>query len=325
VIAEPALWLVGAAGFLFRGGWLVLAVPIWTLPSPVGVSTVLGPELLGIGGLSAALVATLVWMLAITGIVLAISAVGAAWVDLTMFEHYVREPETLELRGGVEPRTVTRRTREVLLVRLLVVYAAALIPVGVAVFVAAVFLYDAAYQEFLLPGSLQVPLVLRVAGRALLPLLVVVLCVLMAEAATSSVSRWVLASGFGLARGPAGADDARSRGAVPGVDSMSRLTRVLFVAAGAWLITIALVAPGVASTLLGWTALRAVYSGPEGLERIESAIQAGGVTLVFMVLWAAALVLGGFASALRAALWNGWWLSEFGHRDVTSEPAPASR
>jgi hypothetical protein len=321
------MWLVGTAGFLFRGGWLILAIPIWTFPSPVGVSTLLGPELLGIGGLSAGLLATLVTILAVTGVVLAISAVGAAWADLTLFEHFVREPETLELRGGLEPRALTRRARETLLVRLLVIYAAALIPVGVATFVAAVFLYDAAYQEFLLPGSLQVPLIVRVGGRVVLPLLVVVLCILSAEIATSAVSRWVLASGFGLARVASAVRSVHARPRLLGrlVEQLARIPQLLLVAAGAWLITVALVGPGTAATLLGWSALRSVYLAPEGLERIEAAVLAGGVTLLFVLLWSAALVLAGVASALRASLWNAWWLSESAHRNVTSEPAPASR
>jgi hypothetical protein len=41
-VSDPGAWPIGILGFLVRGGLVVLALPIRTLPSPVGVGTILG-------------------------------------------------------------------------------------------------------------------------------------------------------------------------------------------------------------------------------------------------------------------------------------------
>jgi hypothetical protein len=48
-VSDPGAWPIGILGFLVRGGVVVLALPILTLPSPVGVGTILGPAVISTG------------------------------------------------------------------------------------------------------------------------------------------------------------------------------------------------------------------------------------------------------------------------------------
>ena len=70
-VSDPGAWPLGMLGFLVRGGFVVLALPILTLPSPVGLATLLGPAVISTGRLDGPLLALLVGsgltMLAIVG------------------------------------------------------------------------------------------------------------------------------------------------------------------------------------------------------------------------------------------------------------------
>lgn len=313
VVAEPRLWVLGIAGFLLRGGWVVLAVPIWTVPSPVGLTTLIGADAIGTGGLSPALLVIIAGLFVTLVLVAVVGAVGAAWVDVVAFEHFAHDRETLELRRGSEPVALSPDARRGLIVRLVLVYGAALIPAAAALLVVAFAIGQATYQDFLLPGPLDVPLFVRVAGAAAGPLLVLVAFLVLAEALASVGSRALLARAVGLGRDPAGGAPRRTVGGA------------LRVAALCWLTTALLVVPGVASTLTGWAAIRSAFLGPDALRTLDSAVAAGGVTLTFVSLWGAALVLAGVSSVVRSALWSGWWLRAAGGGEaVTKMPGAAS-
>ena len=61
-LASPATWPLALAGFLLRGGLIVVALPILVLPTPVGLGNVLAPTLTAFvfGGVSVELVAVVV-------------------------------------------------------------------------------------------------------------------------------------------------------------------------------------------------------------------------------------------------------------------------
>jgi len=236
-----------------------------------------------------------------------LSAVGAAWVDIVAFEHFVRERETLELRAWREPAAISASARRRLMLRLVLLYAGALVPAAAALLVAAVAIAQATYQDFLLPGPLEVPLVARVVGAALGPLLVLIACLVFAEGVSSVGTRGLLARRFGVA--PAQRHTVGS---------------AVRIAALCWITTLILIIPGIASTLTGWAAIRSAFLAPDALSGLDSAVAAGGVTLVFVGLWAAALVLAGVSSVIRSALWSGWWLRDPGGRVPVTNPGDAA-
>src|SRR5690242_4505601 len=59
-LAEPSAWIVALAGFLARGGIVVLLVPILPLPSPVGIANIVGPAVVTPAGPSSQGIAILV-------------------------------------------------------------------------------------------------------------------------------------------------------------------------------------------------------------------------------------------------------------------------
>lgn len=325
VIGEPRLWIVGMAGFLFRGGWLALALPIWTLPSPVAVTTLIGADAIGTGGITPGLVAVIAVLCALLVLILVVSAVGSAWVDLVAFEHFGRERETADLRAGRQPVTLSARTRRGLVLRLVSLYGAAVIPAAIALVVAAIAIAQATYQDFLLPGRLEVPLLLRVAGAAAGPLLALAACLVLAEVIASVATRRLLGSRFGLRGDDRGTRPTDHDGEPFAAAPRSKLPGLLRTVALCWATTFLFVIPGLASTLTGWAAIRTVFLAPDALRGLDATIASGGITLVFVALWAAALVLAGVSSALRAALWSGWWLGGADVQTVTNSPSVASR
>ena len=80
--------------------------------------------------------------------------------------------------------------------------------------------------------------------------------------------------------------------------------RRLLTAGLGWLLTIVLVAPGLGAVALAWSGVRATFLTSVSLSDVTDDI---GMLLMAVALAAAfclALALGGFASALRAALWS---------------------
>jgi hypothetical protein len=305
VLSDPALWVLGTAGFLARGGWLVFVLPIWTLPSPVAITTLLGADVLGTGRVSAQLVALLAAGLAVIATALVASAVAAVAVDVAAFEHFVRDPETLELRRGREARQLSPGERIRLILGLVGLLGLLLVPAATAVMATALRMIQAAYQDFLLPGSLDVPLALRVLFSSWAHVAVLVLCLLGGELLASVASRQLLAARFGLGVRVRGRDPMARRSLRGSVAAVS--TRALRIAATwmlAWLVTLGLLVPGLGGILLGWAAVRSAFLDADALRDVQGAVAAGPAAVLFVALWCGALLLAGFGSAVRAALWT---------------------
>ncbi|MBA3777824.1 MAG: hypothetical protein H0X16_00700 [Chloroflexi bacterium] len=287
VLADPQLWLLGALGFLLRGGWLVLALPIWALPSPVELSTLLGADAIGAAGLSANLVAAIALALAGLAGLVVVAAFGTAVADLSAWERLLASSE-LATTGGAAARVLPeRRLRTVL--ELVAIQVLLLVPVALALGWLTLRLVDVGYAEFLRPGSLEVPLVLRLLDGAREPLALVVAVVLLAEVLAALATRRVLRRRSGLATG------------APRRPSAARALRT---SATGWIVALAMVLPALFALHLAWTGIRAVFLSTRPLDDPQLVATAAFITALFVAVWAATLVLAGFASALRAALWS---------------------
>src|SRR3989304_449023 len=86
VVAEPSLWLLGSAGFLVRGGLVLLALPIVTLPSPGGITTLLGPAVVNTGRLEGPLLAAVAAGLLLAAGLCPAGLFPPAWVHAGPFE-----------------------------------------------------------------------------------------------------------------------------------------------------------------------------------------------------------------------------------------------
>jgi hypothetical protein len=270
-VSDPGAWPLGMLGFLVRGGLVVMALPILTLPSPVGLATLLGPTVISTGRLDGPLLMLIVGssltLLAIVGIALILAAIAEASL------HARRE------RPAPLPQRIS-------LGRLVAVELVAIVPLGLVVALTVPMFVDEIRGELLMPGDLAVPLALRVAARTLLPLVALVAAILVAEAVDGSLSRRVM---FGPRRG-------RSPGRA--------LLSIVATAALGWTATLLVLVPGLAIISATWEAARVAWSGlPSDPTSSEMAL-ASVATVAMVAVWAGVLWLCGIASILRAHLWS---------------------
>lgn len=308
VLGTPSLWLLGALGFAARGGLLVLALPILSLPSPAALRPILG-EAITSTGISAGLQG-----LVAIGIVALIVLVGAGLVasalaDLAAFERFVGDAETEDLRGGRPPRAISRAERRRLVGSLLAIQVAVLVPAAVAIVAAAHATTAVAIRELQLPSSLERSLVDRVLGGASREVIAVAVLLVAGEILGSLATRRLLASTFDLDAAHSGTPRTGWRSpiaflAAAGGWPVRHPLRTLATVGATWLVTLSLLLPIVATMGVAWGAVRGVFLSSAGLGEPEFGIRAGIVTLVFAALWVAATLIAGFASALRAAIWS---------------------
>jgi hypothetical protein len=160
VFDHPATWALGLAGFLARGGILLFLAPIVPLPSPVGLANIVGPTAATPSGPSPEAAGMLaVWGAALLAWLVVGNAVGAM-SDVLLTRTFVARSG----RALLGPR---------LLRRLVGVRLAALVPLALALAIAAGPIVDATYRQLISPYDLAVPLVSRVV-REVSPLIALI-------------------------------------------------------------------------------------------------------------------------------------------------------
>lgn len=161
-LTHPRWWAIALAGFLVRGGIVVVVLPILTLPTVATLTSLASPTIAAVafGNPPPAMVASY----AIAGILMAgwaaLAVTVGAWLDLALVVDVARE-EDLDLAERPAGTPAGMPLRRAIAVRLaahagtLVVAAYAALRVGIE-----------AYGEILSPGDATVPLVWRIALRA---------------------------------------------------------------------------------------------------------------------------------------------------------------
>ena len=303
VVGQPALWLIGALGFAARGGVLLLALPIFVVPTPIEVRAMLGTGL-GSSGLTASFYASLP-VLAAVGLAVVVAALTlAAQAELSAFERLVHDPETAEERRHIEPRPVRGAERRRLLGWLFLVQAGALVALGVAAIPLALRLGDVTLQELLRPTPGGNPLYLRILLGVREPLFLLLPALLLVEMLSAGVSRRVLVRAFGLTP-----DTDRRRGRFRAVLSavtrpLRHPLRTLGTALAAWTASAAVLLPVVWALDVAWDATRATYLAPRATTDPQLLPGLLVMAALFAGVWAAAVLLAGFVSAVRASLWS---------------------
>jgi hypothetical protein len=157
VVARPSWWALALAAFLVRGGFVIVLLPIVSLPTTAALTNTLGPTVQDlILGPSAD--AVLFGTLVVSGGLVALYALlfTGTRLDLALLGEAASDPD-LELGWSPANRSATLS----LGVRLL-----AHIPTVVAVAYASIRIVEEAYIEFTSPGDTATALVVRVLGRA---------------------------------------------------------------------------------------------------------------------------------------------------------------
>jgi hypothetical protein len=160
VLEHPRWIALAAAGFLVRGGFLVLLLPIVPIPTTAGLANLVGPTLVGFvfGGVSPTF---LILVLTAAGGLVAWLVLGAyvgGAIDLGLIREAALSEDRASTLSGAGPAPATAAIARL----------GAHLPTLAAIVVGAAPLVDAAYQELIHPGdpTLSVPIrvVLRVPG-----------------------------------------------------------------------------------------------------------------------------------------------------------------
>lgn len=229
VLAQPRWWVLSLAGFLARGGLIVLVIPMVALPSTTAIANAVGPALVGFlfGGpstsfllLVGSIVGALVAWLLVSGLL------GAA-LDLSMSRQAITGGDLAPYPSSREPglwaATVVRWLAHV--------------PTLAALWWGATALVSATYQELVQPGDATIPLPLRVILDVPVPLAILAVTWLLGEAVGGLAVRH-LAWGAGIRRSLARAVLALLRPSAVAVLVLTDLVIAVVIATGGLAISI---------------------------------------------------------------------------------------
>lgn len=276
-LGRPSWWAIALAAFLVRGGFILILLPVISLPTTAAITTALAPTLeaiyLGRPTLEGAL-------LAVVAIVLVLGALTAAglagsWLDIALVREAAAD-EDVDLRWAPSRASV---------VQALALRLTAHLPTVIALGYGLVRLVTVAYDELTAPGSTDVPVAGRVLARTPEALFAIVLTWLAGEAAGSLAARHASA---GASAPRALVASVRQLVGARGLATLGLTTAVLAVV---WL-------PFLLVTGRAWEYLRGNL-----LEGADTAQVAAAVALL-ATEWALGLAVVGAALAWRATAWT---------------------
>ena len=289
--------LVALAGFLLRGGIVLLALPSVMLPSVIDILGATGIDAISIDGrptlwlyelIVLATVAAVVWLL--------VASLVGSLVDIWLIEMATdSNGDGTKRRLALPPRS--------LLLRLAAIRMLCLVPLAIALVWTVTRLFSAAYFELVTPTNLAEPLLLRVVLAAGDAIAVVTVVWLATETiAAIAVRRQVLA-GRGVWRSIGGAAGQMVRRPIS-----TLLTALFSYATSGIVIGAALIAT---STAFDWCRSAARNQEPIAIKlgigdfsaaRDFRPVAFALAAVALVLAWAAALALSAAASAWRSAV-----------------------
>ncbi|MFP5342039.1 MAG: hypothetical protein ACLGIJ_03800 [Candidatus Limnocylindria bacterium] len=279
VLERPATWVLALAGFLIRGGLLLVLAPIIVLPSAIGLANILAPTLSSalLGGLTPTVLV----------LVVAAGGIGLAWIVGGGLIAAALEAESVRIVAGGEAGPLPRRGRDVAW-RILGVRLLAAVPLAITLGWAATRVVAATYREFTVPIDTTVPLIVRVARAVPDALAAIALTWLLAEVLGALAARRIVLADAGIVRALGGSLGYLVRHPV----------RVLVAGAVPLLALALVVVPSAAAASSAWTAIRITLA--DGLPPLLTLV----AILVLVAVWAGQLVLLGLVAAWRSATWT---------------------
>jgi hypothetical protein len=290
--------VVAAAGFLLRGGLLLLLVPSVVLPSVIGVASVTGVGAFGIDGHPTT------WLFEVAVVV---TVIGAGWLLLAFLLGSLVDVWLIEAAFGDE-RRVAREPRPLPDLRLLLDLAAIrsvlVLPLAGALMWAVSRIYSVAYVELTVPTNLASPLVLRVILGASDAVLVVVLAWLATEVVGAIAVRRLVLLGDGVWRSIGGAIMQIARKPIASVGTVIFSFGASSVAVG--------LAMAATATAFDWcrVASQNQHPWPIAMGRLQAIGDIRPIVFILAAIalgaaWVVALALSGVASAWRSAAFTG--------------------
>jgi hypothetical protein len=293
-VLEPRSWAVALAGFLARGGFLLFVLPIVVLPTPTGLATAFGGDIIAV---TLATPTTDVIRLTVTVVIVVVGwLVLASMVGATADVALARWGAAAE-GGAASGEDLGQLPRPALIVRVALVRLACHLPFAVAAVWAVARIVAAVYQQYISPGDLSVSLPLRVIRSVPDAIVLLLAAWLIGEAVGGLAARRIVLEGRSM---------PRSIG-----DSITSLVLRPISTIVALISTIAalaiLVVPPLAAAALAWSRLgHDLRAGSDASVLVAE-------TLAFAALWLGALVTTGLAAASRSAVWT-WHMLGTRHR-----------
>jgi hypothetical protein len=276
-LTRPSWWAMALAGFLVRGGILVLILPIVALPTVAGLATTFGPVVVELvfGGPSTAFVTAVASISAAVLAWLVIGGLVGGSLDLAL----VREAaDDEELEGG--PRPAAGSAFRAFALRIV-----AHLPTTAVLAFGAVRLVEATYDELIHPGDPALPIPLRVAFR--IPEIVALL-----------TTTWLVGEAVGgLAVRHLAWGASSPRALVAGAGSLLRPS-ALATAVVTNLVLAAVIVASSTAAGIAWDHLRVVLLDGASAADVRLALA------VFATTWASGLWLLSLAVTWRSTAWT---------------------
>ena len=299
-LSGPDTVVVALAGFMLRGGILLLAVPSAVLPSVIGLAGAVGVNAFGIDGRPTTSLFELVAVIsAVAASYLLLASVIGSLIDVWLIEAAL-DPDG---RSPNRPRSLPSLEQ---LLNLAGIRAVCLVPLAVAMVWAGSRIYTSAYNELTIPSSLGVPLAVRTVLGAVDAVAVVVLVWLLEETVGAVAVRRLVLTRCGVWSAIGGAVKQLIRRPIASAATvlLSYLASALAIAAGMALIALA----------FDWCRVAARIEQPIamslGVGQLSTTRDVRPVLFLLAALalglaWVAASTLAGIASACRSAAITG--------------------
>jgi hypothetical protein len=306
VLERPGLWVLGALGYLLRGGALLLTLAIFVLPSPISVRLMLG-SYLGSFGLTSDFHVVIGAGLALLLAVALLSMLVSALVEMAAFERFLGAREHPEGAGPLVDLSSRQRRR--LIGSMVIVQLVALFALAIAAVPLLVMAGQATYEELMRPNLAGGALYDRVLAQLSLPLFGLLVMLVVVEMVTAVANRRLMVQAYGLA-GSSAAQDAGARSVLAGaiialahglLRPFVRPLSTLPTAILGWLAMLAVLAPLGWALALAWGTVRVQFMAGLTLEALPVLLLAA---VLLSVVWLGGLAVAGIASAIRAGLWT---------------------
>jgi hypothetical protein len=288
--------IVALAGFLLRGGIVLLLLPSVVMPSVLGVAAATGVDAFGIDGRPTP------WLFQVGAIV---SVATALWLVLALTIGSLIDVWLIDAALGPDERAAgqPRPLPDLrILLDLAAIRALCLVPLFGAIFWASSQVYDTVYRELITPTSLATPLALRVVGDAAGAILVIALVWLVSEVIAAIAVRRLVLLDAGIWRAIGGAFIHVLRRPVSSASTVIVTFGTTIVATG--------LAMAATAVTFDWCRVAARSQQPIpltiGLGSLSTTRDFRPIvfilaTVALAVAWVAALAVSGIASAWRSA------------------------
>ena len=284
-LAHPRWWAIALAGFLVRGGIVVVLLPIIVPPTVASVAAIVAPTVLQLAanGPGSPLATLVVWAAAAAFVAVVVAGGAGAEFDAALAVEAAGD-EDLATSRPLRPREL----------RPAGLGSARLGPhlvTAVVFVVAALQIVVVAYREATTPGAPTTPFAIRVLAETALPVSALVIAWLLAEAAGGLALRALLL-------GPPGQPPPRGRDALGRAARSLVRPKALATLVVTDVATVVVAAPGALAAARAWAQLRRLL--------IDGA-DAGGLAIglfLFVAVVIGWLTLLALALAWRATAWT---------------------